>query len=352
MQRICLFFLFALLSMTLNADVVEIEGIYYKIEGLEAEVTLNPDKYYGDVIIPTSINYRGFKYKVTSIGKWAFLGCDCLTSVIITNNIKTIGEGAFKDCSNLSSVIMSRSVKIIEEWAFSDCEGLTSISIPSSVTSISNSAFMGCCNLISINVEISNPVYDSRDNCNAVIETKTNTLIAGCQRTVIPNTVSNIGQGAFFGCSAMTNIKIPNSVTNIGSIAFRKCKGLNSIIIPNSVISIGGAAFCECTSLESVTLPKNITTLGESAFNGCTALTHITIPKNITNMGDGTFNGCFNLKDLYCYATTPPVAFETTFTYCRNITLHVPASSVNAYRAKYPWRYFKNIVSIVHSRQQ
>ena len=144
------------------------------------------------VIIPSSITIGGKEYKVTSIG----------------------------------------------EDAFRCCENLTSITIPSSVTNIGEGAFYGCESLTQIKVDSGNPVYDSRDNCNAIIETKSNTLIAGCASTIIPNSVTSIGKQAFWGCKSLTSITIPSSVTSIGDMAFCCCSSLTSITIPTHITNI------------------------------------------------------------------------------------------------------------------
>ncbi|MBR2265557.1 MAG: leucine-rich repeat domain-containing protein, partial [Paludibacteraceae bacterium] len=126
---------------------------------------------------------------------------------------------------------IGNSVTSIEDYAFYGCSGLTSVTIPNSVTSIGSRAFSVCTGLTSIVVEKGNSVYDSRNNCNAIIETATNTLIEGCQNTIIPNTVTSIGRSAFYGCSGLTSVIIPNSVTSIGESAFSWCSGLTSVTI-------------------------------------------------------------------------------------------------------------------------
>ena len=121
------------------------------------------------------------------------------------------------------------------------------------MTSIGSSAFSYCSGLTSIVVEDGNTSYDSRDNCNAIIEIESNTLIVGCKNTIIPSSVTSIGNGAFYYCSGLTSVIIPNSVTNIGNNAFYYCSGLTSVTIGNSVTSIGNYAFYNCTSLTSIT---------------------------------------------------------------------------------------------------
>jgi hypothetical protein len=134
------------------------------------------------------------------------------------------------------------------------------------VTSVGNNAFRGCVGLTSIIVEKGNKTYDSRESCNAIIYTASNTMIAGCKNTVIPNSVTCIGEWAFADCNNLTSITIPNSVTSIGERAFCFCTGLTSITIPNSVESIGDGAFLRCDALESVRIPNSVTEIGEDAF--------------------------------------------------------------------------------------
>ena len=210
-----------------NVDVPKdnyVGGIWYNFddEHLTAEVTFQGayfdsylDEYSGEVVIPSSVTYNAQTYTVTSIGEFAFYWCDGLTAVTIPNSVTSIGNSAFEFCS-----------------------GLTSVTIPNSVTSIGDDAFHQCTGLTSLSVEAGNTVYDSRNNCNAIIETSTNTLIFGCQNTTISNTVTSIGDGAFNGCSGLTSVTIPNSVTSIGSSAFSGCSGLKAIYCESSTPAI------------------------------------------------------------------------------------------------------------------
>ena len=166
------------------------------------------------------------------------------------------------------AAIIPEGTEHIGEKAFYECEGLTSVEIPNSVTSIGENAFSSCC-LTKIIVEEGNERYDSRNNCNAIIETESNTLVAGCASTVIPDTVEEIGESAFSKCSGLTSVVIPNSVTSIGNSAFYECEGLTSVEIPNSVTSIGKSAFCNCSGLTSVEIPNSVTSIEESAFYQC-----------------------------------------------------------------------------------
>lgn len=200
-------------------------------EGMYAVETSNPLHYahhlflngveIRDLLIPNSI---------TTIKYAAFEGCNGLTSVTIPNGVTSIDGVAFARCSGMTSITIPNSVMSIGSYAFNACSGLSSITIPSSVTSIGGQAFSYCGGLTSIVVESGNTRYDSRDNCNALIETSSNKLIYGCKNTIIPNSVTSIGESAFSGCSDLTSITIPNSVTSIGGYAFCWCSGLTSIV--------------------------------------------------------------------------------------------------------------------------
>lgn len=354
---------------------------------------------------------------VTSIDSWAFQGCSGLTSVTIPNGVTFISQGVFSECTGLTSVTIPNSVTNIEASAFSGCyamtsidipnsvtriarsafsycSGLTSITIPSSVTNIGESPFAGCSGLTSISVESGNTMYDSRDNCNALIETATNTLITGCSNTIIPNSVTSIENWAFSNCSSMTDVTIPNSVTSIGKQAFVGCTGLISLTIPSSVISIGVEAFSGCTSLTSVTIPtgvtsieqrafyvcssltsvsipssvtsieqatfggcsgltsvdipSSVTSIGVTAFSGCTGLTSIDIPSSVTSIGEGAFQMCNGLTSITCEATNAPdlggdYVFEDVD---KSIPLYVPKQSVSLYQSANGWKEFTNIQAI------
>ena len=254
-----------------------IKGIKYRLdeENLTAEVIEKRNGYEGDIIIPETVVFNKVAYRVTSIGSSAFWGCDSLTSIVIGNGVTSIEGGAFKYCSSLTSIVIPDGVTSIEGGAFKycssltsivipdsvtsigssafsgcssltsivigngmtsigsstfyDCSSLTSIVIPDSVTSIGESAFRGCSSLTSVVVAEGNTVYDSREQCNAIIHTATNTLISGCQNTIIPESVKSIGDYAFYYCSSLTSIVIPDSVTSIGEAAFMGCDSLKSI---------------------------------------------------------------------------------------------------------------------------
>ena len=229
----------------------------------------------------------------------AFSGCYDIAKVTIPYGVKYIGINAFSPGNSLTSVTIPNSVTTIMRSAFV-CPNLTSVTIPDSVTSIEDGAFsLG--NTI-ITVSTGNTVYDSRNNCNAIIETATDTLIIGSNYSIIPN-----------------------DIVSIGNYAFNYCSGLiNSITIPNSVTSIGIDTFRGCNRLPSITIPSGVTSIGENAFYGCTRLTSITVK-----------------------ATTPPTLGSSAFDKTNDCPIYVPAASVNAYKAAANWSTYASRIRAI-----
>ena len=206
---------------------------------------------------------------VTSIGASAFSGCSGLTTISIPDGVTSIGTNAFYGCSGLTTVSIPNGVQSIGYSAFSGCSNLESVHISSGVSSIGESAFNNCDKLATITVDVNNQTFDSPEGSNAIIRTADNTLVAGCKTTVIPNSVTSIGDQAFWGHDGLTSITIPNSVTSIGMTAFIQCHGLRTVTIGSGVTSIGGGAFMSCDALESVTIyATSVPTLGSDVFWG------------------------------------------------------------------------------------
>ena len=186
-----------------------------------------------------------------AIDAQAFSGCTGITSIDIPENILYIYWGAFSSCDNLASINLPSTLKLIDWQAFSYCNSLTSITIPASVTSIGDQAFMACGKLESIVIDSENPFYDSRDNCNAIINTGTNTLIQGCKNSTIPADVTAIGPSAFQQ-TQIANLNIPESVNSIGTNAFAWCSLLKTVTFPSSLNYIGDNAFYYCNGLTDI----------------------------------------------------------------------------------------------------
>ena len=267
-----LLFLIAVSSGTIFAwdyEHVQFGDLYYNLlnADLIAEVSYsyyNYDSYnyagLSEVNIPAYVSYNNIEYLVTDIGEDAFYNCRSLISVSIPSNITSIGKGAFANCSSLTS----------------------------------------------ITVDAGNAVYDSRENCNAIIKTATNMLVSGCQNTVIPNSVTSIGDRAFQNCGGLTSINIPSGTTYIGNDAFYGCSGLTSVVIPSGVTGIGYNAFWGCSGLTSVT----------------------------------------------CWAESAPSLGSDVFRDVdKSIPLYVPAGSIVAYKAAFGWGEFTNIRAIVEEEE-
>ncbi|MCR4658955.1 MAG: leucine-rich repeat domain-containing protein [Bacteroidales bacterium] len=231
---------------------------------------------------------------VTSIGSEAFRYCNGLTAISIPNSVTTIGREAFAYCRGLTAISIPNSVTTIGRGAFAYCGGLTALSIPNSVTSIGKYAFIDCTGLTSIVVDDSNVVYDSRNNCNALIETATGNLIKGCSNTVIPDGVRTIEEYALKGCS-----------------------GLRTVVIPNSVDSIGDYAFSGCSGLYFLTIGRNVSAIGRYAFN------------------------CVNIVEIHSLNSVPPTLYESVFYGVSNeIQVFVPCGSSDLYLSA--WNRFRN----------
>ena len=235
---------------------------------------------------------------VTAIGDYAFSGCSKLSGIEIPASVTTVGDFAFRSCSELRKILIPNGVTSIGVSAFFDCTLLNRVDIPVTVESIGDFAFEHCPAVYSMNVAAGNPIYDSRDSCNAIIETSTNVLLAGCMNTVIPNTVTAIGDNAFSGSFMLTTVNIPKSVTSVGNYAFTGCKSLSSINIPSSVTAIGEAAFSGCSALTALDIPNTVVSIGKAAFGGCNSLESIRLPKSVTTIDDYEFYGCTMLKDV------------------------------------------------------
>lgn len=343
---------------------IEINGIYYKLSANRAEVTSSQDKnnYSGIITIPSSIHYNRKKYSITNIGKEAFENCGNLIEVNIPDSVKSIGERAFCRCEKLTKVNIANSVTNIEKGAFYGCEKLTAIYIPQNVINIAAGAFGMCYSLTEIKVDADNQIYDSRDDCNAILEKATNTLITGCKDTTIPNSVTNIGDYAFAMNICLEKINIPNSVTNIGVGAFMFCNSLTKIDIPNSVRSIKERAFESCKNLTELIIPNSVMSIGDYAFMACTNLTEIEvkpgnvtydsrnnsnaiietktntliagckntkIPNTVTSIGDGAFSHFDNLSTINIPDSITHIGKEA-FLFCCSLTeITIPGRIIN-----------------------
>lgn len=293
---------------------------------------------------------------VTSINSSTFAGCDSLTTIIwnakkcggwenggsspfyrwdgdntITsftfgNEVDSIPNYLCWNMKELTSITIPNSVTAIGDYAFSWCTGLNKLTIGSGVTNIGKSAFSGCNALTSFIVDGGNTTYDSRDNCNALIETATNTLIQGCNTTTIPESITAIGAGAFQSCTGITSVTIPQGVTGIGDGAFNDCSSLASVTwnakkcggwsgyseapfyslrsnitsftFGNDVDSIPAYLCNGMDKLTTISIPNSVTSIGNEVFDNCTGLSSVTIGENIANVSSSIFRHSTNITSV------------------------------------------------------
>ena len=296
------------LAFTLNSDQQS-----YSVTGIGTctDTDIIIPSTYNDLSV-TNIGNSAFGYRtsltsivipdsVTNIGKWAFYDCTSLTSIEIPDSVTSIGNSAFDYCTSLTSIEIPDSVTSIGDSAFSYCTSLTSIEIPDSVTSIGGSAFSGCTSLTSIEVDTNNQNYKSIDG-NLYSKDGTRLIKYAIGKTdtsfTIPDSVTSIGGGAFWGCDSLTSVDMGDSVKIIGGDAFSRCTSLTNIEIPDTVTSIGEDAFSGCNSLTSVTMGDSVKFIGGGAFSGCDSLTSIETGDSVTSIGNGAFSGCDSLTSV------------------------------------------------------
>lgn len=288
--------------------------------------------------------------KVKRIGKRSFSGCNQLASPInIPQGVKTIENNAFYNCSTIPSITFSEGLTKIGDNAFSYCSSLESLKLPESLSFIGVNAFFGCGGKMkSIVVASGNSKYDSRNNCNALIEKSTSKLLLGCNTTVIPDGITSIESGAFSYCKELKSLSVPESVTSIGENAFNGCSELTSINIPNGLTSISNYTFYSC-ALSSVIIPDGITKIGDFAFANNTNLNTIVIPSSVIYIGASAFDKCPNISSFTCLSVNPDKIsiegrlFSYEYNIFQNCTLYVPVGCKALYRKVSPWYSFEDI---------
>lgn len=338
-------------------DRFESDGIFYHITDGNArtvEVTFkgeHPDEFEyeyegSEIVVPQTVTYKGRTFRVTAFAGQAFKN-PYISKVTIPFGIESIADSAFIYC-NQNGVI----------------------SIPQSVKHIGVAAFFPMLYIEGLEVDAKNPYYDSRDGCNAIIETATNTLIAGCNNTVIPNGVTSIAQDAFVGAqdlkdltlpatlreigeaafvhSGITKINIPEGVTELERYTFQYCENLREVSLPQSLAFIGHAALSHC-GITELTIPDNVTIIDDYAFDYCEQLEKVVIGKNVESIGNFAFDGCRRLTSVVSHIPADSL-FEIDNNVFGNINakcvLYVPKGAKRTYEKRYGWSGFARIVEM------
>lgn len=347
--------------------------------------------YYADNIIVKAKDKERYSYAIkdgtTIIAPSAFFALEQAQSVFIPSSIRIIGKNAFQMCSSLISIRLPDSLSIIEHNAFSDCSSLQSLIIPKGVTELYSDVTANSSKIKKIEVSKANSKYDSRDDCNAIIESSTNKLILGCSNTIIPNTVVEIGDEAFYGCKnfkklfipasvmkigrrafvgtgvesvvvdsnnpvydsrkncnaiiekdsntllfGISSTRIPNSVKHIGRSAFERCEGLKQLKISSSILSIEDSAFAYCEKLKSVKISDRTTHIGKGAFMYCQDLQMIKLPKSLDSLSDNLFMRCNKLEKIEIPLLVESIGYNAfSFTSIKNVSLPNSINSINDY---------------------
>ena len=300
-----------------------VDGVAYRIndDGTTASVTYTVYNNYGNY---PDLTVANIKPSVTHDGQ--------------TYNVTAIDEVAFQYCYTLTSVTIPEGITKIGEWAFCFCNELKSVNLPKTVTKVGYDAFGHCATLGSIEIDSDNPVYDSRDNCNAIIETETGNLLFGCNSTVIPNGVTVICEDAFWGLSGLESVTIPPTVTKIDTYAFGVCSGLKSVFISKSVAELSDQVFADCINLDNIVvdsenpyydsrdncnaiiktetnklvygsnntvIPNTVTSIGDHAFWGRNGLTSIYIPSSVEQIESYAFCNCPAIESIVVDSENP-----------------------------------------------
>ena len=281
---------------------------------------------------------------------------DNITSMIVDGveetpatsyKFNTVGE------HNVEFVLTDNT--FIKNFGFYGISGMTSIKLPSTISKIETGALNNCTGLETIKIDKNNTTFDSRNNCNCIVITETDSILLGCKNSTIPQGIISLEQGAFQYCVGLTEISLPDTLTTINAASFYGCKGLTKLIIPNSVTTIGGTAFAECSNLTgefvipegvtelgisvlrdckkltSIVLPDSITTIDDKAFYGCENITSINLGPNVSSMGDEVFAKCTKLSSIRISALTEPTIQRGTFhDISQNGTLYYPSNAIYA----------------------
>ena len=325
--------------------------INYRIDNdKEASIVAHQGWQMDNFDIPSQVDFLGNTYTVTNIEDRALVSLNG-NRITIPNSVKRIGVYAFAN-SLINSITIGDSVEVIGYGAFTKSD-VKAIHFPKSVKEIGDSALLNTARLFAITVEEGNPVYDSREGCNALIETATNRLITGSALCQIPSSVTSITDFAFYANQDLQEITIPESINKIGDFVFMGCSSLSKVTFSESLKSIGGCAFCFDWNLNSVVLPNSVDTICSNAFLWCDKLQKVMLGSGLKYIGHDAFTVFQSsaMDTVVCHAMTPPVmenhsCFNGSY---NRATLLVPQASLELYKNDPNWSQFYKIVAIESS---
>lgn len=408
----------------LLSNMFEVDGITYVPTDMSSRtcdvVNYDYDRTTSFVNVNSTVSYRNLSFSVKEVndytfynnqrieevtlanhggvGAYALANCSGLTSTELVAGVISVGNYAFNGCSSLKSIALPEGLMSIGDYAFNGCDKLSSFILPSSVSSIGYALFANSNGPNSLSVTDGNVKYDSRNNCNAIIETETNTLLAACDLTSMPKSVTAIGDYAFSGCNEMTAVNIHENISSIGDYAFSGCSSLADVAIedrtevltlgsngnkglfadcPLDSVYIGGKIsyntssskgyspfsnnttlrtvtitdkeetiypyeFYNCSALKNLTIGDGVNSIGDYAFSGCSSLESFVFGSSMKTIGDHAFSGCGNLISVASGAVNPPTCGKDIFADINkwDCTLYMPVGYMAAYQAADQWKEF------------
>ncbi len=315
MRKLSLFLPFVLIGMTVQAQNVEVDGIYYKIQNGEASITAYQE-VSGDIVIPGSVTYNGTDYPVTTINQYAFANCVGLTSITIPASVNNIAYYAFNVCISLTRVTISDSDDVLSlgfgasggqsRGLFSDCP-LEYIYLGRDLSYVSGASYGY------------SPFYGQNNLTEVVISDHVlslgNYLFSGANSLCnisLPSSLYGIGNYTFAGDSQLSLVNLPQELYTIGNYAFQNCVGMQGVMtIPSQIKTISTYSFSGCSGLTGFVLPGGLTTIAEGAFADCTGLTSFDIPASVTSIANMAFKGCTGIRSVSFYDSESPLELPT-----------------------------------------
>lgn len=323
----------ALFCQTVAAEDVVLGRFCYSLDEntQTASVIYNDTLFYsGDVVIPSSVSYKGASYTVTSIGEKVFKDFSNITTVSLPATLTSIGAYAFSGCSSMKTINIPVGVTKISEYSFADCSSLEDIELPAGLTTIETYAFHCCTSLKSIELPFG-------------VKTLGKWSFAYCinlESIKLPDGITTIGERSFSQCRRLKEIDLPNGITEISPYAFQYCDSLSAVRMSESITSIGRNAFQYCYALVSVQLSKNLTLLSRMAFKNCKSLRSIVFPESLTTVEFNPFCNCTMLTGITFLHPSISALSKLDITWMSassSVTMYLYDNLLEYAKAKSPW---------------